>query len=135
MPRAAPASHPSDRFLSPSAPEGFPRSARLLTKADYGAAFARGRKLADSYFTLIVLPREGTGGARLGLAVSRKHVRLAVARSRLKRLIRESFRTHRHALPHCDVVVLPRAAAASAAPATLRASLEQLWPALSSPAA
>jgi len=62
--------------------------------------------------------------------VSRKHVRLAVARSRLKRLIRESFRTHRFALPDCDVVVLPRAAAGSADAPTLRDSLHRLWAAL-----
>ncbi len=128
--RVACASRPSDRFLVSRAPHGFPRTARLLTKADYRQAFSAGRKLSDRYFTLIVVCRGSGAGARLGLAVSRKHVRLAVGRSRLKRLIRESFRIHRPLLPDCDVVVLPRAAAAAASSPTLRASLERLWHAL-----
>jgi ribonuclease P protein component len=77
-----------------------------------------------------VLDRQPGSGARLGLAVSRKHARLAVTRSRLKRLIRESFRTHRPALADRDVVVLPRVAAVSADAAALRRSLDALWAAL-----
>jgi len=50
----------------------------------------------------------------------------AVARNRLRRLIRESFRHQSH-LPPLDVIVGVRAAARTAAPAELRTSLERLW--------
>jgi len=50
----------------------------------------------------------GRETARLGLAIPRKHVKLAVARNRLKRLVRESFRQHQHALSGIDLVVTLR---------------------------
>lgn len=60
--------------------------------------------------------------ARLGLAVSKRAARRAVDRSRIKRVVRESFRTAGD-LPGCDVVVIARPAAAGATNAELFASL------------
>ncbi len=64
--------------------------------------------------------------ARLGLAISRKHARRAVARNRLKRMAREAFRIRRHSLPLVDIIVLSRAGASGADRAELRAELEGL---------
>jgi len=64
--------------------------------------------------------------ARLGLAVSRKVSKRAVARNRIKRIIRESFRL-RAALPAVDVLVIARSSAAGAASPALRADLEGAW--------
>ncbi len=64
---------------------------------------------------------------RLGLAISRKHAPAAVARSRIKRLIRESFRQHQEALAGLDVVVLARPGVHGKSNAQLRRSLEQHW--------
>ncbi|GAB4168531.1 MAG: hypothetical protein Kow0020_01920 [Wenzhouxiangellaceae bacterium] len=66
-------------------------------------------------------------GARLGLAVSRRAVRRAHDRNRIKRHARESFRLHRHRLPPGDYVVTAHPAAARAEPAALRHGFEQLW--------
>jgi ribonuclease P protein component len=65
--------------------------------------------------------------ARLGLAISKKNCKLATARNRLKRLIRESFRTHRGELAGLDIVVINQAAAASAANKVLTDCLEKHW--------
>jgi len=58
--------------------------------------------------------------------VGKKHIRLAVSRNRIKRVVRESFRLHACELGALDVVVLCRCDARTPA-AELRASLEQHW--------
>ena len=67
------------------------------------------------------------GAPRLGLAVAVRAAGGAVARNRLRRLIRESFRLNQHTLPALDLVVGCRSSARAAAPPVLRASLAALW--------
>ena len=71
--------------------------------------------------------------ARLGLAISKKHCRLAVGRNRLKRLVRESFRHHRADLKGLDVVVLNQPAAMRAGNKALFDSLHKHWQKCHSP--
>lgn len=47
--------------------------------------------------------------ARLGLAIARKHIKTAVGRNRIKRLVRESFRAHQEMVSGLDIVVTLRA--------------------------
>lgn len=113
-----------------SADEAFPRSARLLHRADYQRVFARPlKKSADRYLTVLARPNR-LGYARLGLAISKKQARRAVQRNRLKRLIRESFRLHRPALGDLDLVVMARAQAASASNTEIFAALLSHWQSL-----
>jgi ribonuclease P protein component len=69
----------------------------------------------------------GLGYARLGLAISRKSVRRAVDRNRIKRLIRESFRQHRLLLDSLDIVILSAISAADVSNREMRESLTKLW--------
>lgn len=69
----------------------------------------------------------GRAEARLGLAVAKKHLRRAVARNRIKRLIRESFRHHRQALAGLDLVVLVKPGIDAADNRSLHASLARHW--------
>ncbi len=78
---------------------------------------------------MIVATRDA-GSARLGMAISRRHARTAVERNRIKRLVRESFRRRRAALPPLDIVVMLKAGTAGVANAGLRTGLERLWDAL-----
>lgn len=84
--------------------------------------FARPQRTADAYFTVLACSH-GNAPARLGLAISKKQVRHAVQRNRLKRLAREAFRQQRAQLHGYDLVVMARPAAAKADNARLRASL------------
>lgn len=63
---------------------------------------------------------------RLGLAISKKHARLAVQRNRIKRQVREVFRTNYDALAAGDYVILNRPAAATASRQALSESVAAL---------
>lgn len=105
----------------------FPRSARLLKPAEFKAVFdsSGGR---SSERNLSVLACDNTvGRPRLGLAVAKKAVPLAVDRNRIKRQIRESFRRHQQDLPAVDIVVLTRPGCARTGNPQLRRILERLW--------
>jgi ribonuclease P protein component len=103
-----------------------PARLRLRHKGDFDAAYARGRRISDGLFSVTARMNEA-GVPRLGLAVAVKAAGGAVARNRLRRIIRESFRLHQRALPAVDVVVSARPAARAASAAQLRASLAALW--------
>ena len=79
---------------------------RLAEKSDFSGVFDQA-VCKHSTPELLLLARPNTGSvARLGVVVPKKNVRKAVARNRIKRVIRESFRLHKNQLPPWDIVVL-----------------------------
>jgi ribonuclease P protein component len=103
-----------------------PARLRLRRKRDFDAVYARGRRIGDGFFAVTVTSNQA-GAPRLGLAVAVRAAGGAVARNRIRRVIRESFRLHQREIPAVDVVVSARAAARAASAAVLRASLATLW--------
>ena len=63
------------------------------------------RRSLDGY--TFYLARRDTGGARLGMLVSRRHSTHAVERNHIKRCIREAFRLEQENLGPLDVLVRP----------------------------
>ena len=104
----------------------FAKDNRLLNAAAFGRVFQRATRSRDSLFT-VLCRRNDNNDARLGLAISKKHCRRATARNRIKRIIRESFRTHQRLLAGFDLVVINQPGAASASNAELFESLEKHW--------
>jgi len=76
---------------------------------------------------MVIARPNGLEHARLGLAVGVKAAGNAVNRNRIKRLVRESFRSRQMELPAVDLVVNARPAAAKAANAEITASVSALW--------
>ncbi|CBV44356.1 ribonuclease P protein component [Halomonas elongata] len=88
--------------------QGFPRRLRLLTAEDYRRVFDTAAfKLHGKGLMALASPNE-LGHPRLGLIFSKKNVRRAVDRNRLKRITRESIRLRQHRLPAVDIVLLAR---------------------------
>ena len=103
-----------------------PAQRRLRRKADFDAAYARGRRLGNGFFGVTAFLND-KGGPRLGLAVAVRAAGGGVERNRIRRIIRESFRLHQHELPSVDLIVSARARAKDASGPELRASLVGLW--------
>lgn len=85
------------------------RAERLRRAADYRRVFRDGVRADGRLMSLVIAPGANTH-ARLGLAAGRR-VGGAVQRNRVKRLVRESFRTESRPAG-VDVVVVPKAAMA-----------------------
>lgn len=84
----------------------FARHQRLIRSSEFQLVFSRANgKCSDRHISL--LGREnGLNFARLGLAIPKRYIKQAVARNRIKRLIRESFRQHQQWLTGLDIVVI-----------------------------
>ncbi len=96
----------------------FPRHARVRTGAEYARVFEKSRRCSDPLLSLHWLA--GEHPARLGMAVSRKVDTRAVGRNRIKRQLREQFRSLRPYLPGGDYVVVARPPARTASNPLLR---------------
>lgn len=104
----------------------FPKSLRLLNSKSYDPVFKARQKISGRF--LLLLYRENAITVpRLGVIVAKKNVKRAVARNRIKRLMRESFRLHQHDIGHFDVVLLAHKGADQATNDEIRKDLELKW--------
>lgn len=102
----------------------FSKNKRLLEKSEYDQVFSQSKRLSTSDF--IILYRNTTiGHARLGLAIAKKVVPKAHDRNRLKRLLRETFRTKK--LASVDIIVLAKRGVDKIQSSTLLQNLNKAW--------
>jgi len=105
----------------------FSRQARLLQSREFQRVFNNTEcKSADALLTVLAV-RNTCGHPRLGLAISKKKIKTAVARNKIKRLIRESFRQHKNEMGNLDIVVLGQTRAAMASNQQAFESLATHW--------
>ena len=107
-----------------NAPQPYARfrpSQRLRVPAEFRRVMdAPTLRASHSGFVLLAL-ENGLSQGRLGFVLPKRRLRLAVARNRVKRIIRESFRHHQATLAGLDIVVMARDGLAALKPAELRA--------------
>lgn len=85
----------------------WPRERRITRRAEYTACYNGGERRFTKYFIVFARPSGVAGAGRLGLAVTKKCGN-AVARNRIKRVLRSFFRLHQHRMPSMDIVVTPK---------------------------
>ena len=111
---SCPAAAPRDASVSRSDEVGvdrrFPRASRLRNRKSFLHLYEHGFRVSSSFFVLFGLPGGGSR-SRVGITATRKFGH-AVARNRMKRLVREVFRRTRGvAETPFDVVVNVKLAA------------------------
>jgi len=105
----------------------FPKSRRLLSSKEFEWVFADASIRASNQHLLILSRPSANTGPKLGLIIAKKHVRLAVERNRIKRIIRENFRQHQHQLPAINAIVLARKGLDKLENKQIHDLLELLW--------
>ena len=104
----------------------FSKNKRLRKGSDFKAV--RGTRLTVSTPELLLLAKPNVlSYPRLGLAVAKKHAKLAVQRNRVKRIARESFRQNINSLPSIDIVLLVRKGITDVNNEELHQCLKNLW--------
>ncbi|MEW5848562.1 MAG: ribonuclease P protein component [Myxococcota bacterium] len=116
---------------SPKGAFRFPKTRRIRDRRDYQRIQNRGVRLGASHFLVMAMRQPGPPQpARLGITASKKSGE-SVARSRIKRLVREAFRLNPGVFPDgWDFVVIAREGADQLAltevVAQLRGALQKL---------
>ncbi len=98
----------------PSGPAAFPKSLRLLRRAEFLKVQEGGQKVASGPLLALAAKNPKGGPTRLGITVSSK-VGIAVLRVSIRRRLRDLYRKERHRLPEgLDLVLVARQSAATA---------------------
>jgi len=106
-------------------PEGYSRRHRFTHRGAFGPVIRGARKVRGQVSLLHVLP--GTPGlSRFCVALTRRHVPLSVARNRIKRLARETFRQHAARHAGLDLVLMLRGKLPEGAESSFREELAML---------
>lgn len=105
----------------------FPRQRRLLNAGEFRHVFDQACYKAYCPGLLLLAAPSQTEEARVGFVIGKKHVRLAVNRNRIKRVVRDSFRHHQHDLPPLDIIVLAVKGAANIDTQQLHGQLDKAW--------
>ena len=108
----------------------FSKCYRMLTGRDYQQVFKNPKKVSTPNL-LFLYRTNNQAHSRLGLAVAKKQLPLAVDRNRIKRLIRESYRKRQIYLPSIDIVVMARKSVINMDNTVVYQQLDKLWSRLS----
>ncbi len=114
----------------------FNRESRLLTPGHFQKVFSKPVRFGSRHFTVLTTEKPQTSISdkhnsvnknRLGLAIAKKKIKLAVQRNRIKRQVRESFRLNQHQIPAIDIVVMVKSGIDKLDNKTINQELEKVW--------
>jgi ribonuclease P protein component len=83
---------------------GFPGRYKLLKTDEFSSVFSFRRRIFGECLAMYFMPNS-LGYPRLGIVVSKKTARRAVARNYMRRVLREWFRLNREKLGGLDIVI------------------------------
>ncbi|MFB2539173.1 MULTISPECIES: ribonuclease P protein component [unclassified Acinetobacter] len=105
----------------------FGKDARLRCAKDYQGVFNHTLFKVHQPCFLVLATTRTQGQSRLGLVVAKKKVKRAHERNRVKRLSRESFRLHQHAIHALDIVIMPKVGIEQVSNADIAQQLQATW--------
>jgi ribonuclease P protein component len=83
---------------------GFHSRYRLIKTDEFSSVFSFRRRIFGKLLTMHCMPNQQEF-PRVGIVVSKKTARRAVARNYMRRVLREWFRTHRQGMGALDIVI------------------------------
>lgn len=104
----------------------FPRSHRLITKAEFKTVFDEPLKVSQRCFMILFRSNEKKH-ARIGIIVGKRVANSAVDRNRIRRVIRDSFRLNQEKLAGLDIVVIARQQCDTLTKSKIRKGIDDLW--------
>src|SRR5690554_6574751 len=105
----------------------FERNKRLLKPYEFKRVFDNTELRGGTSQILVLASANQLENPRIGFVFSKKNMKLAVDRNRVKRIIRESFRQQQAKLPALDFVILGRKGLSELDNAEIRAMIDALW--------
>ncbi|SLM28329.1 Ribonuclease P protein component [Desulfamplus magnetovallimortis] len=104
----------------------FPKKERILKRGDFLKLSRLGKKIQTRFFIGILLD-QGNENNRIGITVSKK-VGNAVVRNRIKRIIREYYRTRKSSIPgKRDINIIARKYTSSLSSSQMFGELDKLF--------
>jgi len=85
----------------------FPKELKIRKSSQYEEILGTGKRLRSRHFNILYV-QNTLGYSRAGIVVSKKNVRSAVKRNRIKRVVREVFRNNKSLFDSLDVVFLAK---------------------------
>lgn len=104
----------------------FTTEQRIRKQSEIRQIFRQRRRTRGNFFS-ICSQSNSFGYPRLAIVVSKKNIKLAVLRNRIKRLVREYFRLHQIAVSGIDMIIIVEKKAECAATKELNQCLEMLF--------
>ncbi len=99
---------------------------RLRSQADFKAVFDVRARIRSPYYLLYYRVKDESA-PRLGLVAAKRNIRTAVARNRLKRIARETFRTSKAKIEGVDIVFVIQRQAMNATNQEVHQCLDKLF--------
>ena len=104
----------------------FSKNWRLRTTTEFQHVYLGYQYLSGRYY-LLYYSNNNFGYPRLGVVASRKSLKKAVMRNRVKRIVKEDFRIQKHQLPSMDMVSIAKFRSGTASKKELRECINQLF--------